>query len=139
MTVLVRGGAIIPHQPLVQSTSETPKGPLELRVYPGPDCRGSLYLDDGDTFDYRRGAFARLPLACTETADTVTVQTGPVEGAYTPWFSSIVYSIHGAKAKPKQVAVAGKPVRDFAYDASRRLVTVPAPYVKTGQTVTVSY
>ena len=36
-----------PRQPLVQSTAETPKGPLELHVYPGEDCRGELYLDDG--------------------------------------------------------------------------------------------
>src|SRR5215471_3168865 len=32
LPVLVRGGAIVPREPLVQSTSEVPKGPLELRV-----------------------------------------------------------------------------------------------------------
>ncbi|HVX97989.1 MAG TPA: TIM-barrel domain-containing protein [Polyangia bacterium] len=139
LTVLVRGGAIVPHQPLVQSTSETPKGPLELRVYPGPDCKGALYADDGQTFDYRAGAFVRVPLACTEAADGVTVEMGAAEGAFTPWFSSVAFAIHGAKSKPKQVTVAGKPVRDFSYDAGKRVVVVPAPYVKSGQKVTVTY
>ena len=32
---------------LVTSTMETPKGPLSLDVYPGADCSGSLYFDDG--------------------------------------------------------------------------------------------
>jgi alpha-glucosidase len=139
LPVLVRGGAIIPHAPLVQSTSETPRGPLELRVYPGPDCHGSLYVDDGTTFDYQRGAFTRVSLSCTETANSVSVTTGPAAGSYTPWFSSVVYAIHGAPAKPRAVAVAGKPVRDFTYDAARKLVTVPAPYAPAGQSVTVSY
>ena len=35
LPVYVRGGSILPLQPLIQSTDETPSGPLELRVYPG--------------------------------------------------------------------------------------------------------
>jgi alpha-glucosidase len=139
LTVLVRGGAIIPHEPLVQSTSETPKGLLELRVYPGPDCRGSLYLDDGTTFDYRRGAFVRLALSCAEGAEGVTVRTGAAEGSFSPWFSSLTFAIHGAKTRPKQVTVGGKPVRAFTYDAAKHVVNVSAPYDKAGQTVTVAY
>jgi alpha-glucosidase len=139
LSVLVRGGAIIPHQALVQSTSETPKGPLELRVYPGPDCHGSLYLDDGNTFNYQKGEFLRLAPSCKESPDSLTVQTGQAEGSYTPWFTSVSFVIHGAPSAPKQVAVAGKPVRDFTYNAAKKIVTVTAPYVKSGQEVKVTY
>ena len=45
--VFVRAGTILPRQPLVQSTAQKPRGPLQLDVYPGEDCRGDLYLDDG--------------------------------------------------------------------------------------------
>ncbi len=38
LPVFVRPGTILPRQPLVQSTSETPKGPLQLDIYPGEDC-----------------------------------------------------------------------------------------------------
>ncbi len=60
LPVFVRAGAIVPEQPLVQSTDEKPQGPLTLRVYPptaiGNDCGGSLYLDDGVSYDFKKGA-----------------------------------------------------------------------------------
>jgi alpha-glucosidase len=139
LTVLVRGGAIVPHAPLVQSTSETPKGPLELRVYPGPACKGSVYLDDGDTFDYQRGAFLRLAATCEETPGAVTVKTAAAEGAYTPWFTAVTFSIHGAPSAPKAVTVAGKATREFKYDATKKVVTVTTPYAKSGHVVTIAY
>ena len=84
LSVLVRGGAIVPQQAVVQSTSETPKGPLELRVYPGSDCHGSLYMDDGNTFNYAHGEFLRLALSCQEASGSVQVTTAPAEEFPTP-------------------------------------------------------
>jgi alpha-glucosidase len=105
LPILVRGGAIIPHQPLVQSTSEVPQGPLELRVYPGPDCRGSLYLDDGTTFQYQKGAFLRLKFTCTEGPDAVVVRMAPAEGSYAPWFSSLRIAVHGVAKQARSMTV----------------------------------
>ncbi len=137
--VLVRGGAIVPHQPLVQSTSEVPKGALELRVYLGRVCRGSLYLDDGVSFDYQKGDLLRLTATCEESAGAVSVKTLPVEGSFEPWFHSIAFAIYGPHSAPKQVVVDGKTVRDFTYDGAKKVVTVVAPYAKGGETVTVTY
>jgi alpha-glucosidase len=139
LPVLVRGGAIVPHQPLVQSTAEVPKGPLELRVYSGPDCRGSLYLDDGVTLDYQKGSFLRLATSCKESAGSVAVTTEAAQGTYSPWFTSIAFIIHGIRTAPKQVTLDGKPATHFTYDAARKVVTVEAPFAKSGQTVTVTY
>jgi alpha-glucosidase len=139
LAVFARGGAIIPHAPLVQSTTETPKGPLELRVYPGPDCKGALYLDDGTTFDYQKGAFLRVPFTCEERPGAVTVKAGASAGSYAPWFTSVAYAVHGAPSKPKEITVGGKPTRDFKYDAAKHLVTVTAPHDKAGQTVAITY
>ena len=41
MPVYVRDGSIMPLQPLIQNTDETPRVPLELHVYPGSQCSGS--------------------------------------------------------------------------------------------------
>jgi alpha-glucosidase len=139
LVVLARGGAIVPHQPLVQSTAEVPKGPLELRVYLGPDCRGSLYMDDGVTFDYQKGAFLRLAASCEEGADGFRVKTEAAEGSYAPWFSSVAFVVHGLRAAPKSVEVDGKPVRDSRYDGAKKIVTIVVPYAKSGQLVTVTY
>jgi alpha-glucosidase len=142
LPVLVRGGAIIPHQPLVQSTSETPKGPLELRVYPGADCRGSLYLDDGASFKYQKGEFLRLAFSCQqegEAGKSISVKTGAAEGSYTPWFQSLTIVVHGAPSAPRQVIASGEPSRNFRYDKAKKTVTVTVPYAKGGQVVTVGY
>ena len=138
LPLFVRGGAIVPHQPLVQSTSETPKGPLELRVYPGPDCRGSLYLDDGVTFDYQKGIFLRLPLSCEPTENGISVKTGPQEGSYVPWFQSIAFVVYGAK-NPKEVTLGGKAVTGFRYDRGKKTVTVTVPYEREGQVLSIVY
>jgi alpha-glucosidase len=136
LPVLVRGGAIVPQQAVVQSTSETPKGPLEVRVYPGPDCRGSVYLDDGSTFDYQKGEFARIAFTCEESAGAVRVKAEPTQGSFAPWFKQVAFVVHAVQA-PKQVTVGGKAVRDYQYDAKKKTVTVTVPYTKEGATISI--
>ena len=80
LPVYVRGGSIVPLQPLVQSTDETPGGPLELRVYPGQECAGSLYLDDGHTFRYQHGEFLRQKFTCKADGNSVRVDFGARQG-----------------------------------------------------------
>ncbi len=71
LPVFVRAGAIVPEQPLVQSTEETPQGPLTLRVYPpagtNKDCGGSLYLDDGVSYAFAKGDSLRVEFTCQRT------------------------------------------------------------------------
>src|SRR4051812_42891926 len=82
LPLFVRPGAIIPRQPLVQSTTETPKGPLELHVYPDDDCRGELYVDDGVSID---SASLRQAITCTVSPKGVALHFGPRQGSYRPW------------------------------------------------------
>jgi len=92
--VFVRPGAIIPKQALVQSTSEIPKGPLQLHVYPGDDCSGEIYLDDGVTIE---GPVLRQQVTCTVTGHGVALHFRPREGTYRPWWKSIAVTVHGAR------------------------------------------
>ena len=92
LPVFVRAGTILPRQPLVQSTAETPKGPLELDVYPGEDCRGTLYADDGVTVN---GESLRQTITCRATARGIAVSFGPREGRYRPWWKAIAVTVHG--------------------------------------------
>jgi alpha-glucosidase len=92
LPIYVRAGAIIPMQPLTQSTDEKPDGPLTLRVYPPADptspCSGDLYTDDGLTFNFRHGAYLRLHLTCSFAADgALTVNIPAREGDYHPWWT----------------------------------------------------
>jgi alpha-glucosidase len=94
LPVFVRPGAIIAKQPLVQSTTETPSGPLQLEIYPGEDCRGEIYLDDGVSIE---GPTLRQQVTCTVTAKGVTLHFAAREGSYRPWWKSILLTVHGTK------------------------------------------
>ncbi len=98
LPVYVRAGALIPEQPVVQSTSETPRGPLELLVYPGPDCHGVLYADDGNTLNYRRGEYLRQTMTCEVIAGNVTVKLSAPEGSFVPWWKELKVSVAGGAA-----------------------------------------
>ena len=115
LPVYVRGGAILPVAPLTQSTTETPKGPLTLRVFEGPDCRGSVYFDDGESYAFEHGQSLRMELSCSVEADGLHVQIGPHQGTYPAWWSRLHLEVHregavqgvafsGTKALPTTVA-----------------------------------
>ena len=95
LPVYVRAGAILPLQPLVQSTDETPQGPLELRVYVGSDCRGTLYTDDGQSFAYRQGVFLRENFTCVVNPDGIRITISKREGSFMPWWKEIHIKVYG--------------------------------------------
>ncbi|MET0308039.1 MAG: TIM-barrel domain-containing protein [Sphingomonas sp.] len=92
LPVYVRAGTILPRQPLVRSTMDTPRGPLALDIYPGEDCHGTLYWDDGLTVN---GATLRQEIRCTQTANGLTIDFGKREGSFKPWWSQIAVTVHG--------------------------------------------
>jgi alpha-glucosidase len=95
LPVYVREGSILPLQPLTQSTDEIPQGPLLLRVYPGRDCQGSLYEDDGKSMAYKRGEFLRVRFTCEAGTDSVKLHISAREGTYQPWWKEIRVEVYG--------------------------------------------
>ena len=95
--VFVRAGAIVPMQPVVQHTGETPDGPLEVHVWwpeAGTPCDGSLYDDDGTSLAYRRGTFLRLDFDCRVEGDTLIVEARPEHAKFRPWWTAIEVIAH---------------------------------------------
>jgi alpha-glucosidase len=104
LPVYVRGGSILPMQPLVQNTDETPRGPLELRVYPGSNCAGSIYLDDGHTFNYQHGEYLRQSFTCDPDPHSIKIHFHARAGSYTPWWKFmevVIYDWPSAHAEAK--------------------------------------
>ena len=100
LPVFVRAGTILPRQPLVQSTMETPQGPLSLDVYPGPDCHGDLYFDDGVSVT---GPSLRQTIQCNVTPNGVTLRFGPRQGTWRPWWKQIAVTVHGPNTTSKTI------------------------------------
>lgn len=109
LPVFVRPGSILPIAPLTQDTEDKPQGPLTLRVFPGPDCHGSLYQDDGETFAYRSGDLLKIEFTCKISAGnrTVEVHIGRHEGRFPAWWKQIRVEVNGLPSATQSVIVNG--------------------------------
>jgi alpha-glucosidase len=130
LPVYVRGGSILPLQSLIQSTDETPSGPLEVRVYPGQQCSGSIYLDDGHTFRYQRGEFLRQGFTCQSDGNSVRVNFGARQGTYAAWWKTVevvIYDWPSPQANAK-LSSSEAPIKT-SYDATAHALHVLIPDV----------
>ena len=136
--MFVRGGSIIPHQKLVQSTDETPTGPLDLDVYPGSDCSGSLYLDDGKSFACRKGSFVRKALTCSVGKDgSVSVTIGKSEGTFQPWWREFNVIVHGMSHQAGKAVLKGTNSGDLPIVRGDEVISVLIPARKEERTLII--
>jgi alpha-glucosidase len=105
LPVYVRGGSILPIEPLVQSTSEIPDGPLTLRIYTGNACSGDLYLDDGKSYAFEHGDSLRMHFSCHVTPAGLELSIGAHQGRYAPWWKQIRVEVFGWEPKQNKVLV----------------------------------
>jgi alpha-glucosidase len=144
LPVYVREGAILPIEPLTQSTKEKPQGPLTLRVYlpnTGPNetgtqpCVGSVYLDDGVTLDYQKGAYMREQFSCTVSGDTVTVNAAPREGSFPAWWTALHIEVYGGPSTKAE----GADGTLATYNAQRRAMLATISDNGKGAELTLKY
>ncbi|MBU8975051.1 DUF4968 domain-containing protein [Lysobacter sp. MMG2] len=121
-----RAGAIIPMQPLVQHTGETPQGPLELQVYlpdaGAQDCRGTLYQDDGESFAYRDGALLRVAYECEVGAGSFVLRSRVSNDGFAPWWREARVTLFGVERRPVDVRVEGRSLSKWTFDARAKTV-----------------
>lgn len=131
LPVFVRPGAILPTEPLVQSTQHRPQGPLTLRVFPGPNCSGELYQDDGVTFAYKRGEYLRMNFTCAALpgGNGLTIHISRHEGVYPAWWNEIVLEVNGLPTRSMSATVNGL---DSHVTARGQTFTLLAPDPGTG-------
>ncbi len=110
--VFVRGGSIIPRTPQavltsIQSTADVAKiSTLELSVYPGPNCSGSIYVDDGSSMAYKNGAYYRRAFTCAVSGNQVSVSFGAVAGSFAPSWKSVTVNVYSGKGSPVSQTIA---------------------------------
>ena len=117
LPLYVRAGSILPLGPDLEYTDEKPADPITLRVYTGADGHFSLYEDDGQSFGYERGEFARIDIDWNEARHVLSI--GRRRGSFPGMLarrSFIVVKIPavptpGPAAPPAHIDYAGVPVR----------------------------
>jgi alpha-glucosidase len=113
--IFVRGGALVFRQPVVQHTGQMPGQPLIVAAY-GDRGAGTLYEDDGESFEHTRGRFLRRRYEWSRTGDSGKLTVGAPEGSYRPAARDLVLELRGASA-PARVSVAGRALARLAPDA----------------------
>jgi alpha-D-xyloside xylohydrolase len=73
LPLFVRAGSILPMGPEEEYTGQYPNAPIELRIYPGKEADASLYQDDGLTYAYQNGQYARIQLHWDNTARSFSI------------------------------------------------------------------
>ena len=143
LPVFARAGSIVPEQPLIESTDETPQGPLTLRVYPpvepNTDCTGTLYLDDGISYAFQKGSFLRETFTCAPAAHGLTVTVSPRQGSFTPWWNQLSIEIYGQSQPASTAITPSGNVINTTYDAEHHRITVSVPDTGKGTRFELAY
>jgi len=138
LPVFVRPGAILPRQPLVQSTSQKPIGPLQLAIYPGADCSGQLYFDDGLSFAYKNGEYLRQTVTCHIGMNGIVVELSKRDGRYKPWWRQIDLCIYGVAGAPQRV-LWGRKILGSHYDVEQQTLRISLPDIDREARVVIEY
>jgi alpha-glucosidase len=112
LPLYLKEGAILPLWKEASSTSKRDRSFLSLDLHPfAGESRFSLYTDDGESYDFEKGKFARLnysleynPLSCQ-----IRLKLEKSEGPYVPGYRQIDLRFHGLQGRPRLMLVDNKP------------------------------
>ncbi len=124
--IYVRAGAVVFTQPVVQHTGEMPGQPLRASVYPAARSEAELYEDDGESLDYKDGAFARRRFSQRREPGCVAVDVGAQTGSWRPAARDIVLRIR-ADAEPAHVKMDGVAVERASAPSGGAPAARPSP------------
>jgi alpha-D-xyloside xylohydrolase len=117
MPVHVKAGSIIPTGPELQYTDEKPADPVVLWIYAGADGAFTLYEDDGQSYAYEKGAFARIPIRWNDATRTLVI--GKREGSFAGMLTERTFQVVlVAKDKPIGFSFEPKPDKSVRYDGA---------------------
>ena len=104
--MFVRAGSILPLGPEMQYVGEKAWDNLELRIYPGADGSFTLYEDEGDNYNYEKGAYSIIPITWNDRTRTLTI--GARKGNYPGMLQSRQFTIVMPNGQQQTVTYEGK-------------------------------
>ncbi len=104
--MFVRAGSIVPMGPEMQYVGEKSWDNLELRVYPGADGEFVLYEDEGDGYNYEKGAYTTISIKWNDRTQTLTI--GDRQGQYKDMLQQRRFTVVTPDGKQQTVEYTGK-------------------------------
>ena len=131
-----RAGAVIVNNPPMMNLNTRPER-LILKVVPGGNGSTSLYEDEGDTEDYKKGTFTTTKIR--HEGQSITIE--PRKGSFPGMLKNRAYTVEFlAMDRPKSVTINGVKQANgvWGYNEQTRTVTVYIPLTSCDQQVTVN-
>ena len=104
--MFVRAGSILPLGPEMQYVGEKSWDNLEMRVYPGADAQFTLYEDEGDGYNYEKGAYTTILFSWNDRSRTLTI--GDRKGQYPGMLQSRQFTVVLPNGTSKTVSYQGQ-------------------------------
>ena len=104
--MFVRAGSILPMGPETQYVGEKSWDQLEIRVYPGADASFTLYEDEGDNYNYERGAYATIDFKWNDKTRKLSI--GQQKGSYPGMIQSRKFLIVLPDGQTQEVDYSGE-------------------------------
>ena len=74
MPIFVKAGSILPVADGLTYASQKPEEPVKLMVYPGADAEFTLYEDEGNNYNFEKGAYATTKLKWDDKNGRLTIE-----------------------------------------------------------------
>ena len=103
--MFVRAGSILPLGPEMQYVGEKTWDQLEIRVYPGADGSFVLYEDEGDGYNYEKGAYSTIAFSWNDKARKLTI--GARKGDFPGLLKSRQFTVVLPDGRQQQVSYNG--------------------------------
>jgi alpha-D-xyloside xylohydrolase len=116
-----RAGSIVPMGPMIQYATQS-VDPIEVRVYAGQNGSFTLYEDEGDTYNYETGNYAKITFDWNDSTRQLSI--GARTGSFTGMLASRTFNIVFVAANHGNgVAVTGTADQVVKYDGSAVVVS----------------
>jgi alpha-D-xyloside xylohydrolase len=106
--MFVRAGSILPLGPEMQYVGEKAWDNLEIRVYPDADGSFTLYEDEGDNYNYEKGAYTTITFQWNDRTRKLTI--GQRQGSYPGMLQTRQFTIVMPDGQKQTVSYEGKEV-----------------------------
>ena len=104
----IKAGSIMPMSPEVQYANENKFDNLDIVVYPGANAKFTLYEDEGDNYNYEKGAYSTIELTWNDKAKSLTI--GKRQGSFEGMLVSRRFNVKVIGGKTQTVNYSGKSI-----------------------------
>lgn len=148
LPVFLRGGAILPTQPLRQFTDEPVSGDLTLEILP-TTAYGNfmLYEDDGQSFGYEQGRYRLSQFEFVTQRDNLVFTQNRPHDQFLPPERMLQIRFHRIAASPRRVLLGkealsplpegAENVAGFRYDPDSEILEVRIPDAADGRSLKI--